>query len=213
MKDQMRRGISVTAEGEASRGAGPGGGDIRRDRAGQGPRTDQGGRDRRSSVVLATLRELGVAEADLHAPGRVHQPRVRLPQGPEADRLPRGAPDDGQGPRPEPAGRGARRGGIGRGERGPRRADERVGPVRRRAQRARWPRSPRRGPRPGSSPSRPGSRLAACLRIEEEQGAGVGPMPRMRAMAAMAEDVGAPTEVATGDLTVSRRIRAWFAIE
>ena len=39
------------------------------------------------------------------------------------------------------------------------------------------------------------------------------PMPRMQMMAAgaMAED--APTEVAAGDLTVTRQVRAWFEIE
>jgi hypothetical protein len=42
---------------------------------------------------------------------------------------------------------------------------------------------------------------------------GVGPMPRMRTMAAMAESSDASTEVAAGELTVTRRIRAWFAIE
>jgi uncharacterized protein len=56
-------------------------------------------------------------------------------------------------------------------------------------------------------------KLSEVARIEEEPGVGVGPMPRMRAMAAIAEDVGAPTEVATGELTVTRRIRVWFAIE
>jgi uncharacterized protein YggE len=34
---------------------------------------------------------------------------------------------------------------------------------------------------------------------------------QMMATAAMAED--ASTEVATGDLTVTRQVRAWFAIE
>ena len=39
------------------------------------------------------------------------------------------------------------------------------------------------------------------------------PMPRMQMMAAGAMAEGAPTEVAAGDLTVTRQIRAWFAIE
>jgi uncharacterized protein YggE len=57
-----------------------------------------------------------------------------------------------------------------------------------------------------------GVSLGGLDRIEEEAGAAV-PMPRMRMMAtaAMAED--ASTEVATGDLTVTRQVRAWFAIE
>ena len=55
-----------------------------------------------------------------------------------------------------------------------------------------------------------GVTLGAVDRIEEEPDHGP-PMPRMR-MAAMAEASDVPTEVATGDLTVTRRIRAWFAI-
>ena len=55
-----------------------------------------------------------------------------------------------------------------------------------------------------------GVKLGAVDRIEEEPDHGP-PMPRMR-MAAMAEASDVPTEVATGDLTVTRRIRAWFAI-
>jgi hypothetical protein len=58
-----------------------------------------------------------------------------------------------------------------------------------------------------------GVKLGGVTRVEEEPGGGVGPMPRMRAMAAVAEDAGGPTEVATGELTVTRRVRAWFAIE
>ena len=57
-----------------------------------------------------------------------------------------------------------------------------------------------------------GVTLGGLSRVEEEHGGPV-PMPRMRMMAAgaMAED--APTEVAAGDLTVSRQVRAWFDIE
>ena len=56
-----------------------------------------------------------------------------------------------------------------------------------------------------------GVSLGAVERIEEEPASGVGPMPKFRAMA-LAESADAPTEVAAGDLTVTRRIRAWFAI-
>jgi hypothetical protein len=56
-----------------------------------------------------------------------------------------------------------------------------------------------------------GVKLGAVARIEEEPDRGGAPMPRMRMMA-MAESADAPTEVAAGDLTVTRRIRAWFAI-
>jgi hypothetical protein len=56
-----------------------------------------------------------------------------------------------------------------------------------------------------------GVTLGGLARVEEEQ-AGPVPMPRMRMMAAeMAAD--APTEVAAGDLTVTRQIRAWFDLE
>jgi uncharacterized protein YggE len=53
-----------------------------------------------------------------------------------------------------------------------------------------------------------GVKLGAVARIDEEADAN-GPMPKMRMMA-MAESSDAPTEVAAGDLTVTRRIRAWF---
>ena len=52
--------------------------------------------------------------------------------------------------------------------------------------------------------------LGTLSRIEEADATGP-PMPKMRMMA-MAESADVPTEVAAGDLTVSRRIRAWFAI-
>jgi uncharacterized protein len=53
--------------------------------------------------------------------------------------------------------------------------------------------------------------LGTVARIEEADPTGP-PIPRMRMMA-MAESADVPTEVAAGDLTVTRRIRAWFAIE
>jgi uncharacterized protein YggE len=55
-------------------------------------------------------------------------------------------------------------------------------------------------------------KLGSVVRIDEEAPAGVGPLPRFRAMGAMAESADMPTEVAAGDLTVTRRIRAWFGI-
>jgi uncharacterized protein YggE len=55
-----------------------------------------------------------------------------------------------------------------------------------------------------------GGTLGVVQRIEEED-AHASPMPRMRMMA-MAESADVPTEVVAGDLTVTRRIRAWFAI-
>ena len=53
--------------------------------------------------------------------------------------------------------------------------------------------------------------VGAVLRIEEEPDH-ASPMPRMRMMA-MAESADVPMEVVAGDLTVTRRIRAWFEIE
>ena len=55
-----------------------------------------------------------------------------------------------------------------------------------------------------------GVSLGGLARIEEESAADP-PMPRMRMMA-MAESSDVPTEVAAGDLSVTRRIRAWFDI-
>ena len=54
--------------------------------------------------------------------------------------------------------------------------------------------------------------LGGLARVEEEQGGPV-PMPRMRMMAAAEMAADAPTEVAAGDLTVTRQVRAWFSIE
>lgn len=54
-----------------------------------------------------------------------------------------------------------------------------------------------------------GVTLGAVARIEEEPGPAAGPLPKFR-MAAMAESADVPTEVAAGDLTVARTIRAWF---
>lgn len=56
-----------------------------------------------------------------------------------------------------------------------------------------------------------GVTLGEPLRIEEE-GSGFAPMPRMMAMAKGAADESAPTEVAPGQVEVTARIRAWFAL-
>ena len=55
-----------------------------------------------------------------------------------------------------------------------------------------------------------GVAVGPVLRIEEEPDHGP-PMPRGRMMA-MAESADVPTEVVAGELTVTRRIRAWFEI-
>jgi hypothetical protein len=57
-----------------------------------------------------------------------------------------------------------------------------------------------------------GVSLGGLVRVEEEPGGAV-PMPRMRMMAASAMAEDASTEVAAGDLTVTRQVRAWFSIE
>ena len=57
-----------------------------------------------------------------------------------------------------------------------------------------------------------GVTIGAVARIEEESELAGPPMPRMRMMA-MSESADASTEVAAGDLTVARRVRAWFTIE
>jgi uncharacterized protein YggE len=56
-----------------------------------------------------------------------------------------------------------------------------------------------------------GVTLGPVARIEEEDGGGT-PMPKMRMMSAMAAEADAGTEVAAGDLTVSRNVRVWFEI-
>jgi len=55
-----------------------------------------------------------------------------------------------------------------------------------------------------------GVTLGSVARIEEEPGPGIGPLPKFRAMAASAEMSDVATEVTAGDLTVTRHIRAWF---
>lgn len=56
-----------------------------------------------------------------------------------------------------------------------------------------------------------GVSLGALARIEEEADCGGTLMPK-GGMAVMEQSADVPTEVATGDLVVTRRIRAWFAI-
>lgn len=57
-----------------------------------------------------------------------------------------------------------------------------------------------------------GVALGGMARLEEEADFGGPPMPKMRMMA-MSESADVPTEVAAGELAVTRRIRAWFSIE
>ena len=67
-----------------------------------------------------------------------------------------------------------------------------------------------RAPRLRRLVSRGGGRWAPSTASRRSRDHGP-PMPRMRMMA-MAESTDVPTEVAAGDLTVTRRIRAWFEI-
>jgi hypothetical protein len=55
-----------------------------------------------------------------------------------------------------------------------------------------------------------GVTLGAFARIEEEAGPSGGPLPKFRTMAVMEESADVPTEVVAGDLRVRRTIRAWF---
>lgn len=56
-----------------------------------------------------------------------------------------------------------------------------------------------------------GLTLGEPLRIEEEA-AGFAPMPRIMAMAKGTAGEPAPTEVAAGEVEITARIRAWFAL-
>ena len=56
-----------------------------------------------------------------------------------------------------------------------------------------------------------GTALGGVVRVEEEADLGP-PMPKMAMMQA-ADMGGIPTETVAADLTISRRIRAWFSIE
>jgi uncharacterized protein YggE len=56
-----------------------------------------------------------------------------------------------------------------------------------------------------------GVTIGSVARVEEEEGFGGPPMPKM-GMMAMAQEADAGTEVSAAELTVTRRIRAWFSI-
>jgi uncharacterized protein len=57
-----------------------------------------------------------------------------------------------------------------------------------------------------------GVTIGGLARVEEEPAHGP-PVPRMRMMATAELAADVPTEVAAGDLTVTRQVRAWFTIE
>ncbi|HEX7172529.1 MAG TPA: SIMPL domain-containing protein [Candidatus Limnocylindria bacterium] len=164
----------------------------------------------RSSAVLATLRELGIADADLNAPDVGIQPEHDYRKGQrligyrvtrqmtakvrDLDTL--GAVLDGL------VGAGANEvHGTQMTAADPSAAEHRALEAAVAAARA----------KAEVLAAAAGVTLGPVARIEEE-GAGGIPMPRFRAMGAMAESADVPTEVAAGDLTVTRRIRAWFGI-
>jgi uncharacterized protein len=165
----------------------------------------------RSSAVLAKLRELEIAEADINAPDVGIQPEYDYRKGQkligyrvtrqmsarvrDLDRL--GEVLDGV------VGAGANEvGGAQMTAADPSAAEHAALQAAMAAARA----------KAGVLAASAGVVLGDVARIEEEAGPGAGPLPKFRAMGAMAEAVEVPTEVAAGDLTVTRRIRAWFAI-
>jgi uncharacterized protein YggE len=212
MKDQVRRGISVTAEGEATMA--PDLAVVTFAVTGQGkdlaPTRDEV--TVRSSVVLATLRELGVADGDLQAPDVSISPEYDYRKGQkligyrvtrqmtvkvrDLSRL--GEVLDGVVTSGANEVHGAQMSAS-----DPSAAEHQALGKAFAAARA----------KAEVLAAAAGVKLGGVARIEEEPGMAVGPMPRMRAMAAMAEDAGTPTEVAAGDLTVTRHIRVWFAIQ
>jgi uncharacterized protein len=210
VKDQMRRAIVVTADGEAT---------IAPDLAlvslavsGQGRELGPTRDDvvLRSSVVLSTLRELGIAEADLNAPDVSISPEYDYRRGQkligyrvarsmtvkvrDLSRL--GEVLDGVVTAGANEVQGAQMSAS-----DPSAADHQALVAAFAAAHAKAQVLARAAK----------VALGAVVRVEEED-AGLAPMPRMRALAAM-DSAAAPTEVAAGDLTVTRRVRVWFAID
>ena len=205
------RWISVSAEGEAS--VAPDLAVVSFAVSGTGPelaptRDDVNGR---SSAVLARLRDLGIADADRHAPDVAIQPEYDYRKGQrlvgyrvtrrmtakvrELDRL--GDVLDGL------IGAGANEvHGAEMAAADPSAAEHRALEAAVAAARA----------KAEVLAAAADVTLGPVVRIEEDAPGGGGPLPRFRAMGAMAESADVPTEVAAGDLTVTRRIRAWFGI-
>jgi uncharacterized protein YggE len=212
MKDGMRRRISVSAEGEAT--VAPDLAVVSFAVSGRGAELGPARDDvvRRSSVVLATLREVGLAEADLSAPDVSISPEYDYRKGQKLvgyrvtrqmtakvrdldqlgevlDRLVAAGANEVHGAEMRAS--------------DPSAAEHRALEAAFAAARA----------KAKVLATAAGVTLGGVVRVEEEPAMGVGPMPRMRAMAASAEAADVSTEVAAGELTVTRRIRAWFAIE
>ena len=166
--------------------------------------------NRRSSAVLAAVRELGIGEADLNAPDLALGPeydyrkgqrligyratrqmtaRVRYLDllGPVQDALTSAGANEVHGARMEAS--------------DPSAAEHQALAAAMNAAHA----------KAEVLAAAAGTALGSVVRVEEEADLGP-PMPKL-AMMQTADTGGMPTETVTGDLTVSRRIRAWFAIE
>ncbi len=166
--------------------------------------------NRRSSAVLAALRELGIAEGDLNAPDLAVHPEYDYRKGQrlvgyrvsrqmtvrvrDLDRL--GAVQDALTASGANEVHGARMEAS-----NPSAAEHEALRAAVAAARA----------KAEVLADAAGAALGAVARIEEEADLGP-PMPKLAVMQA-ADAGGIATETVTGDLTVSRRIRAWFAIE
>jgi hypothetical protein len=211
MKDQMRRAIVVTAHGEAT--VAPDLALVSLAVSGQGKELAPTRDDVvvRSSVVLAALRELGIAEADLNAPDVSISPeydyrrgqkligyRVSRPMTVKVRDLSRlGEVLDGVVTAGANEVQGAQMSAS-----DPSAAEHQALVAAFSASHAKA-QALARAARVA---------LGSVIRVEEEDG-GMAPMPRMQAMAAVADSAGASTEVAAGELTVTRRVRVWFAID
>jgi uncharacterized protein YggE len=211
VKIDARRWISVTAEGEAT--VAPDLAVVSFAVSGQGAVLGPAREDvlRRSTVVLATLRELGIAEADLHAPDVTIQPEYDYRKGQKLVGYRVTRQMTAQVRTIEQLGDAMDRivaAGANEVHGAEMRASDPSAPEHKALEAAVAAARAKAKALAGAA----GVTLGAVARIEEEPGMGVGPMPRIRAVAAVAEASDASTEVAAGDLTVTRRIRAWFAI-
>ena len=202
-----KRWISVVAQGEAS---------VAPDMAVVSFAVTGDGKDlaairddvtRRSSAVLATLRELGIAEADINAPDVGIHPQYDYRKGQrltgyrvvrqmavkvrDLDRL--GSVLDGVVAAGANEVQGAQMTAS-----DPSTAEHEALRAAVAAARA----------KAEAMADAAGVKLGAVQRIEEDPGH-EPPMPRI-GMMAMSESADASTEVAAGDLTVTRHIRAWF---
>jgi uncharacterized protein len=204
------RWISVTATGEET--VGPDTAVVALTVSGTGKELakTRGDVNRRASSVLARLREVGIADADVQAPDSVIQPEYDYGKGQrligyrvarhltvrvrELARL--GDVLDGA------VAAGANEvGGTQMSAADPTASEHAA--IARAVEAARA--------KAQAIATAAGVSLGRLIRVEEEPTHGGPPIPRMRM--ALAEDAGAPTEIAPGELTISRTVRAWYALE